>query len=588
MKQKVLMGAVAALSIATLALTGCATGDAPAEKDGEPQVGGTLKVLATGDLDRYDPQIAAYVPTTGMMHTFSRSLLSYAPNDDQEERIKVRADLLEEVPTPSEDGLTYEVKLREGAMWDAADGPRQIVAEDLSRGFERQCNPYMGAALGGYFPELIKGMADYCAGFADVAPEVGPMKEYIESNDIAGIEVTGELTATFHLTQPAADFVSMISLNVADPAPIEALDALPDSPEYRANFVASGPYRIADHVQDSKLVLERNPAWDPESDPLRNAYVDGIEMTMGLTADAAFQQLQAGSADMLFDISPSPAILSQLTAQNDTKLTLSTNGGLDQFMWFNTMSDNNDGLLKDVKVRQALQYAVDKAAVVQVMGGEEFAGATSGIFAPGILGFEEGWDPYETEGSKGDPEKAKQLLAEAGHPDGFTLKMPYRNSGVNPDIAQTLKSSFEEAGITLELEPVQPTDYYANVLTNRERTAKGDWDVALVGWNPTWQGGAARSVFQPQFMFTGTPQVYNYVDYNSDKANEFAAQALAAPTEEETGRLWHEADKAVMEDAPIVSISYKKVPSYRSARVGNFQVYAQTQNGDFTNVWIKQ
>lgn len=583
-KQLLTISALAAAS--ALVLSGCTGGGAaPGGESGEPQTGGTLRVLANGDVDRIDPQLTAYVPVNSVVRALSRSILSYAASNDVDERIQLQPDLAEEVPVPSPDGLTYEITLREGITWDAPDGPRPIVAADVERGIQRICNPHIGAALGSYFINLIEGMTEYCDGFAEVAPEVEAMKEYIENNDISGIETPDDRTVIFTLVEPASDFTSMLSLPTANPAPIEALDALPDSPEYRSGFVASGPYTIAEHTPDVKLHLVRNEAWNAESDPLRNAYVDEIEMTMGVEGDAAMQQVQAGSADVLFDIQPSPANIQQLVAANDEKFTTMENGGIDQFLWMNTKTDNNDGALQDLKVREALQYAIDKPAVVQVMGGEDIATVTNGIFGPGINGHQP-FSLFGEESGEADPEKAKELLAEAGVTD-LTLKFPYRNLGTQPDIAQTVQASLEEAGITVELFPVPPTDYYANFMTNRENASNGEWDIALVGWSPDWVGGAARSVFQPQFTFDGTPQAYNYVDYDNDEANELAAQALAAETPEEAGELWHQVDRTVMEDSPIVSIVARKKANYHSDRVQNFQIYALAQNGDWTNIWLR-
>ncbi|REJ08692.1 ABC transporter substrate-binding protein [Microbacterium bovistercoris] len=586
MARRRILTAAAAAAAVLLITTGCSTANTNGTATaGEPVKGGTLKVLANGDVDHLDPQLVAYVPVYSFMRAMSRSLLSYESSDDADKRIELQPDLATAVPEPSADGLKYSITLRDGVTWGAPDGARAIVASDVERGFKRLCNPLISGALSGYFVDLIDGMSAFCADFSKVAPEVGPMKEFIEGNDIAGIATPDDKTIEFTLTKPASDFPFMLSLDAADPAPIEALDNLPDSPEYRKAFVSSGPYKVKEYSPDAKFVLERNDAWDPKSDPLRKAYVDGIEMTMGVEGDAAMQQLQAGSADVLFDLSPSPANITQLKAANDKKFSTMTNGGVDQFMWINTKSPNNDGALTDLKVRQALQYAMDKTAVVQTMGGKDLAGVTNGIFGPGVLGYEE-YDPYPANDGKGDPEKAKQLLAEAGFPDGITLKMPYRNVGTQPDIAQTVQASLKKAGITIELTPVPPTDYYANFMTNVENATTGKWDVALVGWSPDWQGGAARSVFQPQFVFTGTPQAYNYVDYNSDKANDLAAQALAASTAEESGELWHQVDEAVMADSPIVSIAYRLKPNYHSERVAGFVPYAQSQNGDWTNLWL--
>ncbi|MBN7794452.1 ABC transporter substrate-binding protein [Microbacterium esteraromaticum] len=586
-RKKTLLTPLLMASAAALVLSGCSAADgSPSTGSGEPQTGGTLKVLSNGDIDHLDPQLIAYVPTNSLIRSISRSILGYEASNDETERSQLVGDLATAVPEPEDDGLTYTITLRDGASWDAPDGAREMVSGDVARGIERICNPYIGAALGGYFTSLIKGMAEYCDGFSAVAPEVEPMKEYIESNDISGIETPDDKTVIFRLVEPASDFTSMLSLATANPAPIEALDHLPDSPEFRNNFVSSGPYRVAEHKPDVKLTLERNPSWNADSDPLRKAYVDAIEMTMGSEVDAAMQQLQAGSADMLFDLQPSPANIQQLTAMGDEKFSTLENGGIDQFLWFNTKTDNNDSALQKVEVRQALQYAIDKSAVVQVMGGEEIATVTNGIFGPGINGHK-AYSLYGDGDGKADPEKAKELLAEAGV-ENLTLKFPYRNLGSQPDIAQTVQASLEAAGITVELFPVPPTDYYANFMTNRENASGGAWDIALVGWSPDWVGGAARSVFQPQFSFDGTPQAYNYVDYNNDAANDLAAQALAAGSPEEAAGLWHEVDQTVMNDSPIVSIAAKKKANYHSERVQNFAIYALSQNGDWTNVWLNK
>ena len=79
------------------------------------------------------------------------------------------------------------------------------------------------------------------------------MRDYIEGTDISGIEPPDDTTVVFTLTKPASDFPFMLSLDAADPAPIEALDNLPDSPEYRRAFVSSGPYQVAWTCQSRAL-----------------------------------------------------------------------------------------------------------------------------------------------------------------------------------------------------------------------------------------------------------------------------------------------------------------------------------------------
>ena len=580
--------AIAAVA-AVLVSAGCSTGsggDAAQDSDA-PKSGGILKVLGAGEVDHLDPATISYVPSISVMRAVTRQLVSYATVDDEKERVEPKADLATEVPVPTNGGLTYSFTLRDGAEWNTPGGAREITSGDFVRGFKRLCNPALMSPMLGYFVDLIDGMKPFCDGFADVAPEAPAMREYIENNEISGLTMADDKSLQIDLVEPAGDFIYMLTLTVASPAPDEVLDYVPDSPEYRSNFISSGPYTVTGYSPDKSLTLERNPAWKADSDPLRKAYVDGIEVSFGHTNDAIMQQLQAGTADMSFDITPAPSLVQQLKATGDKKLVSLAVGSTNPFLWLNSKSPNNDGALAKLEVRQALQYAVDKAAVVQTLGGEEVAVVQNGMLGPGVVGYHE-FDLYPTEGSKGDTEKAKRLLAEAGYPDGLHLKMPYRTKDQEPAIAQTILASMEKAGITIELIPVNPTDYYSKYLTNRETTAEGIWDIAPVGWTPDWQGGAARSEFQPEFTYTGTPQTYNYTEYNNDLANELAAQAIAASDLAEAERLWAEVDETIMKDAPIIPIASQLAILYRSERVGNFIPWALSCQGDWTNVFLRK
>lgn len=548
--------------------------------------GGTLKIVGTADLDHFDPTSAGLVTTYNFLRATQRTLISYDASADPKEQIAPKADLVTEIPEPTDGGLTYTFTLRDGVAWNTPGGPRAITSADFERGMKRMCNPALGSTALTYYVNLIDGMATFCDGFAKVEPTVDAMKAYLEGNDIKGIETPDDKTIVIHLTEQAGDFVYMLSLATASPAPVEVLDYMPDGPEYRANYIASGPYTPTDYVPDSSLKLSRNPAWTAESDPLRAAWVDDIEITFGMQPDAAIQQLQAGDADMVYDVVIPPAILQMLVATGDEKLsTMSV--GRTAFIFINTTSDNNKGALKDLKVRQALNYAIDKAAIVQQMGGSMVAAPQNGIFGPGVLGYHE-FAPYPSPDSKGDVEKAKALLAEAGYPDGITLKMPFRNQNDEPAIAQIIQASMAKAGIKLELTPVAPADYYSKFMTNTENTKNGTWDIAPVGWSPDWVGGAARSVFQPQFTFDGRHQTYNYTDYNNPKANEIAKQAIGATSPEEAGKLWGEVDELVMADAPVVPFISQNLVLYHGPGVQNFLPYAIGGQGDWTNVWIER
>tara|TARA_A100001391_G_scaffold205236_1_gene204291 strand:+ start:23893 stop:25632 length:1740 start_codon:yes stop_codon:yes gene_type:complete len=552
----------------------------------EPQTGGTLRILGTAEVDRFDTVPPATADTGSFFRATTRQLINFAASEDPAEQIAPQADLAASVPTATDDGTTYTFTLREGANWDAPDGARQIVADDVERGFMRLCNPYIPAPAVSYFEDLVVGFADFCAGFAEVEPTVEAMKAYIEESDISGIETPADDTVVFHLNYAANDFIYLLTLPVTTPAPVEVLDYLPDSPEYRDNYISSGPYTIASYIPDTSLTLSRNPAWDAESDPLRNAYVDEIEVIAGVQPDAAMQQLQSGDGDILYDINVPPVTVQMLTMQGDEKISTLAEGA-SRMIWINTVSDNNDGALRDPLVRQALNYAVDKAAVVQQVGGPEFATPLNGIFPLGILGHHD-FEPYPTPDSQGDPERARALLAEAGYPDGLSLKMPFRNAGNGAAEAQVLQASLQEAGFEIELIPTPASDFYPRLITNFDNALNGVWDLVPSGWSPDWPGGAARSIFQPQYTYDGTHGTFNFSDYNNEEANEIAERALSTTDLGEAELLWNEVDEVVMADPPTVPLISQTTVLYHGARVENFLPYAAGGNGDWTNVWLNR
>jgi peptide/nickel transport system substrate-binding protein len=109
----------------------------------EPQKGGTLHILATGEPDHMDPALAGMVPTNNLMRAISRQLISYEASTDENLAIKPVGDLATDVPQPTDNGLTYTFKLRQGAKWNAPSGARQITSTDVERGFKRLCNPHL-------------------------------------------------------------------------------------------------------------------------------------------------------------------------------------------------------------------------------------------------------------------------------------------------------------------------------------------------------------------------------------------------------------------------------------------------------------
>lgn len=547
--------------------------------------GGTIKLVGNDDIDHLDPTGSSLVDTYTFQRAISRQLISYKASNNAKEQVEPQPDLAKSLPTVSADGLTYTFKLRTDAMWSTST-PRAITSQDVANGIKRVCNPLLPAYTTSYF-NVIEGMQEFCAAYDTKNPTAENIKDHILNDDVSGISTPDSHTIVFKLKEKASDFIYMLSLANASPIAKESLDYTPDSAEYRAHYISSGPYTVDEYKAGSHLYLKRNPNWKKSSDPLRAANADRIEFTFGVSADSAVQQVSNGDADGLWAMSVPSAQWTTLQSTNGDNMDVFSQGGTN-YLVFNLLTDNNNGALKKTEVRQALQYAVDKAALVQKLGGKTLAEAAIGIFGRGVVGFDENDDPYKTSGNKGDTAKAKSLLAKARASD-LKLKLAYRSDGGSEaSIAQMIQQDMKKAGVEVELVPVTSSDFYASYMTTQDNAKNGKWDIALCGWNPDWVGGAARSVFQPQFVYDGTAQTYNYANYNNDTANKLADQALAATDTSEAAKLWVKVNDAVMADPPVLPLYSQKSTLIHSSAIKNAAIFALSATYDWTNVTVQR
>src|SRR5262245_57147165 len=233
---------VAAATAAILVVAGAGVGSTAASGSVEPQTGGTLIVAGGDDVARMDPAAAYSAADYQFQRMTLRGLFDFKAEGSILDRATPLPDIAVEVPTRenggiSEDGLTYTIKLRDGVMWNA-DEPRPVVAGDVVRGVKRMCNPVAPSAAAAYYLSTIAGLQEFCDGFAEVAPEVEPIREYIESNEISGVTAVDDSTVQFTLTQPAGDFINLLALfRFVAPHPVEYIDYLPDRHDLRTDIV---------------------------------------------------------------------------------------------------------------------------------------------------------------------------------------------------------------------------------------------------------------------------------------------------------------------------------------------------------------
>jgi peptide/nickel transport system substrate-binding protein len=591
-------GRVAAVAaISSLGLVGLAAcGGSPTSPSGNSTggssqaavKGGTLNMLGAGDVDYMDPNLSYYSIGYLALRIWSRQLFTYPAVEGQ--TTKAVPDLAETTPTLgngiSADGMTYTIKIRQGAKWDTQPA-RQITAADMVRGVKRTCNPVQ--PFGGLpdYEDLVVGMKTFCDGFAKVTDKSAKgLADYMDKTDLPGVVAKDDVTVEFKLTHPASYFVDMLTLPAFSPAPKEYDQYLPASPELAKNTISDGPYKIDSYTPTKNITFSRNPAWDGATDPVRKAYVDKIVINQTVTQDSTQQQLQTGSAsaDMEFDNFPPPSQLPALIAKKDPNLNIGPTASTNPYIVFNTASPNNNAALGNAKVRQALSYALSRNNMIQVLGGPKLNTPLSHVLPANIVGGEQSFDLYPY-----DAAKAKQMLADAGFSNGITLKMLYRNSSEGSSKTfQTAQQDLSKAGIKVEGVPSPNADFYTKYLQVPSVAKRGVWDLAVAGWGADWYGNAALSFFNP--LFSGEPAFppigSNFGLYNSPTTNDLIKKAATAKTEDEARTLWAQADKQVMSDAPFFPITQPNQANYHASQVHGAVYVPAIQNFDPTNVWL--
>ena len=572
-----------AVGLATAGVRGSAHSTAPTK-------GGTLVMLGQSDIFNLDTTSGYYTVDNILERSFTRQLLSYPTVPSFTGQIKLKPDIATAVPTTanggiSADGKTYTFHIKKGVMWDTSPA-RQVTASDFVREFKMLCNPSSPTGAPGYYESTIVGMAKYCAGFAKVKGTAPAILAYVNGHAVPGVAAKDDLTLVFHLVSPAPDFPNILAMGFSSARPAEYMKYVPDSAQLRQHTISDGPYKITKYVPGKEFELDRNPAWNPSTDSLRKAYVDHMKVTEGLTQDTVQQQIQAGTGDMDWDVTPPAQNIPGLIASRDNRLVIGPTGPY--YVALNTYLPLNEyaGPFKNKLVRQAAEYAVNKNAIVQIYGGPKIAAPADQVVLPGNVGYIKNYKGYPDNNGNGDPAKSKAMLAKAGFPNGVSIKLLYQTTDPGPRVAQSLQASLQLGGFKVTLVPTTGADFYGKYMLVTSTAKSEAWDTAIPGWIPDWFGNNGRSVIQPLFTHPG-PGSSDYSGYNSSVANKLINRALTATSASAAQTAWQKANAQIMDDAAVVPVEFQKFTAYHSSRVQNCMFWFFDINCDPTNVWLK-
>lgn len=481
--------------------------------------GGTMTVAYKNEMTSLDPAIGYDGASWNLIRAIFDGLMGYKVGTTD------LIPALAESYTVSPDGLTYTFKLRPGVKFQNG---RPLAAEDVRYSIDRVVDPKTRSPGQQFFASI--------AGFDERARGT--------SDHVAGLRAVDDRTFEVKLTHPDASFLHIMAMNFSYPVPREEVEK--PGADFGKHPVGTGAFKVADWKPGQQIVLVRNPDYFQTGLP----HLDEVHINVGIEPITAFLQFQQGEVDALGDGIPT-AKFNEVMQDPSMKDQIITGPRLrTTFIAIKT----NKKPLDDKRVRQAINYAINKARVVQLISGR--AAVANQILPPLMAGYDPDYQGYAY-----DPQKAKALLAEAGYADGFSTELYAGNTEPDPRLAQAMQQDLAAVGIKAELRTLAPAQV-------RAMAAKPDEVPMVLGvWGADYPD---PSDFYFPLMTCASRGAWNWAYYCRPevdaKANDANATADPAKDAERLSQ-WKAVYRSVMDDAPWVPVYNDKRIVLRSKRL---------------------
>jgi len=428
----------------------------------------------------------------------------------------------------AEDGLTFTVNLREGIKF--ADGS-DITVDDVKWSLDRARTPDNG--IWSFTLEAV---------------------DSIETGDAQVILKLNRSDPSL----PAA--LAMFNSAIMPQKLFEAMSGSTDEEKAKAfaeKPIGSGPFVLTEWERGSYMIIERNPYyWETDENGVQLPYLEAVRFEIIPEDATRILKLQAGELDGAEFIPLSRVAELQADANLDMQLFPSTKVN---FILMNGRPELNDGTpnpLGDVRVRQALNYAVDKDALIQLVTFgtgkvmESYMSATTPLWAPQTM--------YDY-----DVEKAKALLSEAGFPDGFEVTAAaLAGSADDSTLLTALQQMWAQANVTLTIEQLDSA-------TRTERYRANDYQMRTSGWT--------NDINDPS-QITSYFAIYSVIESLHTGFQDAALETLFTDSQRELdvakrGELYKQIQQIYVEAAPIIFLYETPYPvALRKTTTGFFQL----------------
>jgi len=502
--------------------------DWPPRAPGERR-GGVLRLAAQEDVPTLDPALGYDSRSWFFEQHLFETLLTY-------DQANTLVPSLAERWEVSADRREYRLHLVPGVVF--SDGT-PLTSGDAAGSLERVLDPRTRSQGAEYY-RGIKGAREFIDGRAP---------------HVAGLTASDATTLAIELEQSDPLFLHKLALLFAAVVPAERARSLGD--DFSTQPIGSGPFVLREWRRGERIVLARNPRYRRPELP----YLDGVVEQLGVNDELAWLMFESGELDVAGIPPPDFPTVKRDPARADQLLHATT-------LW-TAYVGLNCGLepLNDRRVRQALNYAVNKDDVVTLLNGRGIP--ARGIVPPNMPGYRS-----DVAGYAFDPARARALLAEAGHAEGFATELWTQSGGTDLRIAQKLQQDLGRVGVRLDIKQVAWSSFLDAI--RQPRTVP----LFDLGWSADFPD---PSNFLDVLFRAG--QANNHTFYASPAFDALLDRARRLPEERDRNAIYAQAERLLVEDAPAIFLYHPISYVIRHRRMHGYEIHALLP-ARLTEVWV--
>lgn len=562
------------VSLITLLLASCS--DGASDKQQFEHAGGTFTMAMDNDPTTFIARDVSDVYSASILYQVGEGLVKLNAKTLEPEACLAKSWEI------SDDGLTYTFDLRDDVFFhpnEAFNGDRKFTAEDVKYTFEMGCTKSVDTdetyAYKTIYKDLIKGAKAFHDG---------------EAKEIEGVTINGN-KISIELLAVDGNFLNKLASTNGIIIAKEVVEAGNETA-----MVGTGPFMFSEYIQgsSSKIILVKNEKYylnDEQGNAL--PYLDSLVVIIENRKLEQLSLFEDGKLNLLASLPPSRAtsLLSERmddfnSKDSAPKFILHNEPSLSTQFYILNMTDPK---FQDKRVRQALNYAVDKNAIVRnALNNQAYSIGNAGLVPP-IKKIFKGYDfkAVKSSGYEYNPEKAKQLMAEAGYPNGEgfpSINLKYNLGTIHSEVAKEFSNQMKKTlNINVNMDGMTFED------KNRDQyMAKGDifrtsWFADYSSPETFLQNAYGKTV--PESL--SEPSANNNARYVNPEFDALFEKAKSATNIVDKYKYFAEAEKIMMEDAPYIILWYGGAIQIQDANVRNFN-FNPMNFYDFRNVYIKE